>query len=137
MAESTTPADPTKARDWLYARGEKLIGPTPPPEPVIQRATPPAGFPPSIPLDTITFSDWSQYVNVQGVSVARVSSAADVAAVCNWAVTSGYKVRALVNLVLSKANPAPWLVFIEKHLERHFQSLGYVPERHDGRISLT
>ena len=43
----------------------------------------------------------------------------------------------LVNLVLSTANPAPWLVFIEKHLERHFQSFGYVPERHDGRISLT
>jgi hypothetical protein len=95
MAESTTPADPTKARDWLYARGEKLIGSMPPPEPVVQPATPPAGFPPSTPLDTITFSDWSQYVNVQGVSVARVSSAADVAAVCNWAVTSGYKVRAL------------------------------------------
>ena len=43
----------------------------------------------------------------------------------------------LVNLVLSTANPAPWLVFIEKHLERHFQSFGYVPERHDGRIALT
>lgn len=49
----------------------------------------------------------------------------------------GYKVRALVNLLLSKANPAPWLVFIEKHLERHFQSFGYVPECHDGGISLT
>jgi hypothetical protein len=43
----------------------------------------------------------------------------------------------LVNLVLSTANPAPWLVLIEKHLERHFQSFCYVPERNDGRIALT
>ena len=35
------------------------------------------------------------------------------------------------------ANSPPRLLFIEKRLERHSQSFGHVPQRHDGRIALT
>ena len=82
-------------RDGLAAQGEALIGAAPVTGPVVGPSTAPNGFPPSIPVDTITFTDWSQYVVVESVQIARVSSAADVAAVCNWAAQNSFTVRAM------------------------------------------
>jgi hypothetical protein len=48
-----------------------------------------------IPVDTITFTDWSGYVQVPEVQIARISSADEVAAVCNWAAENGYTIRAV------------------------------------------
>jgi FAD/FMN-containing dehydrogenase len=94
MTEPTAP-DAPESREWLYSCGKQVIGPTPAPIPVVTAATPPSGFPPSIPVDMITFTDWSGFVQVPDVQIARISSAGDVAAVCNWAAQNGYTIRAV------------------------------------------
>ncbi len=91
----TTPTVPeTPNRDWLVELGKTLLT-TPLPEPVVVPTTPPVGFPGGIPVDTITFSDWSGYIDNEGVQIARIASADDVAAVCTWAAQHGYTVRAV------------------------------------------
>ena len=92
MSTSTEP-DPRRHRDQLIDRGRSLVGDTPPAAPIVRSSSAPPGFPSAIPVDTITFTDWSTYIHVPGVQVARVSNAADVVEVCNWAATAGYTVR--------------------------------------------
>src|SRR5262249_32419217 len=91
---------------------------------------------PGIRVDKITFRDWSQYVKVHGVSIARVSSAADVAAVCNWAATNGYTVRAVGkkhnwSAILmapgTPPNPSVMLVDTTELVQRSFAVVNGVP----------
>lgn len=51
-------------------------------------------FPANIPVSQMPFQNWSLAINAASVWTAIPSSAADVVAVCNWAVTYGYTVRA-------------------------------------------
>ncbi|MDH3754166.1 MAG: FAD-binding protein [Acidimicrobiia bacterium] len=91
---ATSSPEPTKVREHLYRVGEQQIGREAPPQPTVTSGDGPPGFPSSIRVDTITFTDWSQYISVPDVQIARVVDADDVVAVCNWAATSGYTVRA-------------------------------------------
>ena len=94
----TVTPKPPAGRGWIYAIARELAGDGPDPGPaeaVVSRGAPPDGFPPSIPVDTITFTDWSGAISVAGVQVARIASADDVAAVCCWAAQHGSTVRAV------------------------------------------
>jgi FAD/FMN-containing dehydrogenase len=92
MATTTVP-DPAAGRGWLYDLGAKYIGSVAPPAPVVKAVTPPNGFPKTVPVEVITFSDWSTYVDVADVQIARVSSADEVAAVCTWAAQNATTIR--------------------------------------------
>ena len=89
-----TKSDGAPSRDWLYALGEKAVGATSSPSPVVVQAAPLSGRP-GIEVDTIQFSDWSHFIEVPSVPIARVSTPDDVVGVCNWAAQNGYTVRAV------------------------------------------
>lgn len=92
MASAKAP-DPAAGRGWLYDLGAKYIGSEAPPAPIVKAVAPPNGFPKSVPVEVITFTDWSTYIVVPDVQVARVSNAEEVAAVCNWAAANGTTIR--------------------------------------------
>ena len=110
MASPIVPQSPDRA--WLVALGEVLLGARQPTPPVIARSTPPEGFPATVPIDRITFRDWSGFVDVPNVQIARVASDQDVADVCTWAAQAGYTVRAVGKghnwspILLSPTTPA-------------------------------
>lgn len=87
-------SDLARSREWIYALGDKTLRQSDEASIGFHATTPPPGFP-SVPVDTITFTDWSGYVEVPGILIARASSAADVVAVCNWAAQNGFRVRAV------------------------------------------
>lgn len=92
-----TASDSAMGRDWIYELGEKALGAKPQAQPTLveRPTTAPSGFPPHVPVKTITWSDWSGYFTVPGVPVAVVASPDDIVDVCNWAAGSGYTIRAV------------------------------------------
>ncbi len=92
------PAVPS--RQWLYDMANQVqpnpappAGPPAPAPPVVP--APQVVGPPGIVIDTIPFTDWSHFIQVPNVPIARVETPEDVAAICNWAAANGYTVRAV------------------------------------------
>lgn len=91
-ATTTSDGDPLNIRDQFH-RDALAAGFVPPEAPSVMADSPPEGFPPDIPVDQITFSDWSLRINVAGVYIARIATAQDAVTVCNWAAANGWAVR--------------------------------------------
>lgn len=92
------PIDSKPTRDWLLDKGREVGGPTPPstaPTATVTPGEPPSGFPSNLTVSRVTFTDWSTYISVPDVLMARVENPADVVDVCNWAVANGHTVRAV------------------------------------------
>lgn len=65
-------------------------------EPEVQVESRPAdlpGFPDGIPVEVVTFQDWSLRITIEGAHIARLRDAEDAVEVCNWAARSGWVVR--------------------------------------------
>jgi hypothetical protein len=60
---------------------------------VVSSATLP-NFPPNIPVAQTAFKNWSLTIDAASVWTATPTSASDVVAICNWAKSNGYTVRA-------------------------------------------
>ena len=64
-----------------------------------KKLDPPSGrpslpdFPADIPLNLLAYTNWDRQITSPGVVTCAPGSAADVAAVCNWAQDHGYQVR--------------------------------------------
>lgn len=95
MSEPSAPdaIEHGKVREYLHHLAVEA-GLEPPPEPSVVHDVAPPGFPQSIPVDRVTYTDWSLNINVPEVQVARVASADQVVEVCNWAAKNSYLVRA-------------------------------------------